>query len=62
VPPIISVIQCTPDTILPITIKAINKIIKITVGILNALFFKYEFNLNAKVDVTEITSIVVEEG
>ena len=54
--------QCTPETSLPITIKAINAVIRMFTHFLNPLFLIRELNCIMAVGITHITSIVVDEG
>lgn len=62
IPPIISVIQCTPDNNLPTTIKQQNSIIAKEIKFLRFLFFIRKLNCIIDVGITVVTSIVVDEG
>ena len=61
-PPIISVIQCTPEMSLPITINAVKATIAMIAHRLKTVFLIRAFSCIAAVGITHITSIVVEDG
>ena len=61
-PPIMSVIQCTPDNILPKTIKRINAIIVAHSARFKIVFLIREFTCFIAVGITVVTSSVVEDG
>ena len=61
-PPMISVIQCTPDASLPMTINAVNAAIEINTHRLNTSLFIRACSCIIAVGITHITSIVVDDG
>ena len=61
-PPMISLIQCTPDRSLPITIKQVNVQIVSEAIRLNQRRLMREFSCRIAVGITHIVSMVVEDG
>ena len=61
-PPIISVIQCTPERILPITIKRIKTMIDNEISFFRVSFLIRLLNCIIVVGIIHITSIVVVDG